>query len=115
MSSGIGDPIFTQSSMSTPDRGKLDLSDGSSDVEELFASPSRTSKQSKPADRENVGAAHTRSGASRYDTEHNRHALLQNELEGVRGINEVIEGVVASLECAKANMEVRLSLTISSF
>jgi hypothetical protein len=101
--------------MSTPDRGKLGLSDDSSDVEDLFASPSRISKKPKPADTENVDAAHSsRSGVSRYDTDQNRDALLQKELEGVRGINEVIEGVVASLECAKGNMEVSLSRAVSS-
>jgi hypothetical protein len=114
VSSAIAYLIFTQSNMSTPDRGKLGLSDDSSDVEDLFASPSRTSKKPKPADTEKADAAHSRGGVSRYDTEQNRDALLQNELEGVRGINEVIEGVVASLECAKGNMEVSLSRAVSS-
>lgn len=93
--------------MSTPDIGKLDLSD--SDTEDLFASPSKVSKPrqksvSKPAESNN--ASTQRSGESKYDAEQAREASLRKELESVRSINEVIEGVVSSLECAKGNMEV---------
>jgi hypothetical protein len=42
----------------------------------------------------------------RYDAEHAREEALQKELEGVRSINEVIEGVISSLERAKGNMDV---------
>lgn len=105
---------FTRRSMGTPDTGELALSD-SSDSEDLFASPSRPSKQTKPADSrpaDRTDAANSRSsnGVSRYNTEQNRSALLQKELESVRGINQVIEGVVSSLEYAKGNMDVSLSL-----
>ena len=37
-----------------------------------------------------------------------RDAALRAELAGVQQINKVIEGVIGSLEKAKANMEVRL-------
>jgi hypothetical protein len=103
--------------MATPNTGKLGLSDDSSDAEDLFASPSRTSKQTKPSGpppSESTDAPHSRSGVSRYDTEQNRNALLQKELEGVRSINDVIEGVVSSLERAKGNMDVSLSPTAST-
>lgn len=98
--------------MTTPDVGKLSLSD-SSDAEDLFASPSRTSKSTKkanPTSTEALNAPLQRNGASKYDTEQARNTALQKELEGVRGINEVIEGVISSLECAKGNMDVRIYL-----
>jgi len=93
--------------MSTPDIGKLDLSD--SDNEDLFASPSRTSKttQKLPTKQADSNAQAPRNAESKYDTEQAREATLQRELESVRSINEVIEGVVSSLETAKGNMDVR--------
>jgi hypothetical protein len=98
--------------MATPEIAQLGLSD-SSDNEDLFASPSRTSKptkksNSKPA--ESTSVPIQRNGEFKYDAEQSRNAALQRELESVRNINEVIEGVVASLECAKGNMEVNGNL-----
>lgn len=95
--------------MSTPDIGRLDLSD--SDPEDLFASPSKASKASqkhptKPAETPSANAGGQRNGESKYDTEATREANLKKELESVRNINEVIEGVLGSLESAKGNMEV---------
>jgi len=89
--------------MSTPDIGKLDLSD--SDSEDLFASPSKVSKKSQKTNPESDAPA-TRNVESKYDAEQAREASLQRELESVRSINEVIEGVVSSLEVAKGNMDV---------
>jgi len=46
---------------------------------------------------------------SRYSTEEAREAreaALKQELESIRKINQVVEGVVESLEKAKGNMEV---------
>jgi hypothetical protein len=102
--------------MATPDTGKPSFSD-SSDTEDVFASPSRTSKQPKQTDSHSLDSNDPRisrngNGVSKYDTEQTRNALLQKELDGVRSINEVIEGVVSSLECAKGNMEVSMSLII---
>jgi hypothetical protein len=89
--------------MATPDVGRLDLSD--TDTDDLFASPSRvaakSSRKAEPA--EYPGS---RNGESKYDAEQARDAQLQRELEGVRSINEVIEGVISSLERAKGNMDV---------
>ena len=94
--------------MSIPDVGKLDLSD-SSDPEDLFASPSKGSKSQKSSKPTGTNAPLQRStGESKYDAEAAREASLQKELESVRSINEVIEGVVSSLECAKGNMDVRV-------
>lgn len=89
--------------MTTPDIGNLDLSD--LDAEDLFASPS---KASNPLSSAAPNAPPQRNGESKYDAEQAREALLRKELQSVRGINEVIEGVVSSLEVAKGNMEVRL-------
>ena len=92
--------------MSTPNLGKLDLSD--SDPEDLFASPSKASKAkpTAPINAPETNAPAPRNGESKYDAEQAREASLRKELESVRSINEVIEGVVESLETAKGNMEV---------
>lgn len=93
--------------MSTPDMERLDLSD--SDNEDLFASPSKASKPSQkaaPKATEGGNAPPQRNGESKYDAEAAREASLKKELESVQGINEVIEGVVSSLECAQGNMDV---------
>lgn len=97
---------FVESIMSTPDIGRLDLSD--SDNEDLFASPSKPSKttQKLPTKQAENNAPTQRNGESKYDAEQAREVALQRELEGVRSINEVIEGVVSSLETAKGNMDV---------
>ncbi|CAG8961242.1 hypothetical protein HYFRA_00013298 [Hymenoscyphus fraxineus] len=102
--------------MSTPDIGKLDLSD-SDTTEDLFASPSKVSKPrqksvSKPADNNNASTQRN-NGESKYDAEQAREASLRKELESVRSINEVIEGVVSSLECARGNMDT-VSRTVTS-
>jgi hypothetical protein len=89
--------------MATPDIGKMNLSD-SSDNEDLFASPSRASKSTQKS--KQTEAPPQRNGESKYDTEQARESLLQRELESVRSINDVIEGVVNSLESAKGNMDV---------
>lgn len=47
-----------------------------------------------------------------FDAEEVREAALRRELEGVRNINEVIEGVIGTLERAKDNMGVRLFLNL---
>ncbi|RAL63766.1 hypothetical protein DID88_003411 [Monilinia fructigena] len=99
--------------MATPDIGKLDLSD--SDNEDLFASPSKPSKSNLKAPNKNAesSAQVLRSGGSKYDAEASREAALQRELEGVRNINELIEGVLGSLDLAKGNMDT-VSQTVTS-
>jgi hypothetical protein len=105
--------------MGTPNLEHLDLSDTYDD--DLFASPSRADakdtdptadlKVKSPTDAADPGWSNSKAPArqqkeSSYDSEEARVAMLQKELNGVREINEVIEGVVASLERAKGNMEV---------
>jgi hypothetical protein len=97
--------LSTTIKMSTPDVGKLDLSD--SETEDLFASPSKVSKQSQKTNSKS-DAPSSRNVESKYDTEQAREASLRKELESVRSINEVIEGVVSSLEVAKGNMDASL-------
>lgn len=74
----------------TPDIDRLHLQD---DDEDIFASPGNGATTQKPARTE-----------KRHDMEEAREARLQAELERVREVNKVIEGVTASLEKAKANM-----------
>ena len=88
--------------MATPGIEDLQLSD--SDTEDLFASPSRPSKPSQKSSKQSDAA--TRKEESKYDAEQAREASLQRELKSVRSINDVIEGVVKSLECARGNMDV---------
>ncbi|CAF9919764.1 MAG: hypothetical protein HETSPECPRED_004111 [Heterodermia speciosa] len=99
----------------------LHLSD--SDTEDLFASPSRLDQ--KKAHRSKTSLSETLEpppsssrpnatpGQSKYDTEEAREAALRKELAGVRNINQVVEGVIESLEKAKGNMD-SLSGTVSN-
>ena len=94
--------------MATLDIGKLDLSD--EDTEDLWASPSHatTKSNTKPNSKilDSNRASASIPGESQYDAEQAREEALKRELEGVRHINEVIEGVISSLERAKGNMDV---------
>lgn len=83
------------------------------DSDDLFASPSQTEKQpakvksSAPNNRNNsTQNPRELPTESPLDREEVREAALRRELAGIRNINEVIEGVVESLERAKGNMEV---------
>ena len=88
-----------------------------SDHEDLFASPSKKKKnpsKEEPPERPRTPKTpktptnnNPNQSSSRYDdTEDTRDAVLRRELEGVRNINELIEGVVGTLERAKGNMHV---------
>jgi len=77
----------------------------SSDQEDGFASPSEQRNAAR------AGQQAPKTQNSRYDAEEAleaREAALRRELEGVRNINEVIEGVIGTLERAKGNMGVRI-------
>jgi hypothetical protein len=83
--------------------------DSSSDI---FASPSKppksasnTSKPASAAQPHDAAAPQTPANPpTRFDAEEAREAALRRELEGVRNINQVIEGVIATLDRAKGNM-----------
>lgn len=103
--------------MATPnavdEMDRLQLTD--EDTEDLWASPSKRQKKPNPAkDNTESGnmpeSSHPRNGDTLYDREEAKEVALRNELESVRNINQVIEGVVESLERAKGNMEVLRSL-----
>ncbi|KAF2007084.1 hypothetical protein P154DRAFT_529466 [Amniculicola lignicola CBS 123094] len=85
----------------------LHLSDLDSDA--LFDTPAvrKTTQKAKNEDgdaTEGAAAGKTRAKESHYTTEESREAELRRELENVRNVNKVIEGVVESLQKAKDNM-----------
>lgn len=86
----------------------LNLSDSD---DELFDSPVHIKKGKLHIGSDEKGedaeSNKTRPTESRYVAEETREAQLRQELDNIRKINTVIEGVVESLEKAKTNMEVR--------
>ena len=91
-----------------PDRSKLTLSDSKLD---LPASPSEVTHNKCTKTKSTASSIPDlpKNGApigSRLKSEEAQEAALHNELNGIRGINQVIEGVIDSLERAKGNMEV---------
>ncbi|KAF2464722.1 uncharacterized protein BDR25DRAFT_271360 [Lindgomyces ingoldianus] len=86
----------------------LNLSDSDSDA--LFDTPAARKANSKPPDEdgdmaEGATSAKTRTKESHYTTEEAREVALRKELENVRNVNKVIEGVVESLQKANNNMD----------
>ena len=79
-----------------PDIARLRLQD---DEEDIFASP-----QNHTSNTDDPSATKPARSENRHDAQEARDARLQAELERVREVNKVIEGVTASLEKAKANM-----------
>ena len=94
--------------MTTSNLQDLSLSDSEDNTSELFTSPSRRGRNKSKASTKSQDAPQQTKTESKYDAEATREAALQRELEGVRNINEVLEGVLSSLEIAKGNMDVRL-------
>lgn len=88
---------------------RLQLSDD--DTEDLWNSPSKkTSRTHEQKTAEESSSkpepSHAQRGDSLYEREEAREAALREELQTVRHINQVIEGVLESLDRAKDNMEV---------
>lgn len=90
-----------------------DLALSDSDTDALFDTPAaRKNKQraQHPGGDAGEGAAaaetttKARAKESHYTAEEAREAALRRELESVRNVNRVIEGVVESLQKAKDNM-----------
>ncbi|MCJ1277391.1 hypothetical protein MMC21_005203 [Puttea exsequens] len=100
-----------------PNLDSLSLSDTELDdeTEDLFASPSVPPKNSKGSQQANQ--QQTESPAAPSDSEEDplaaHEASLQRELSSLRNMNQVISGVVESLEKAKSNMD-RVSATVSN-
>lgn len=95
--------------MQPPNMDDLNLSD--SDTDALFDTPAaRKNKQKAQGAAAEAGAdaaaGKARAKESHYTTEEAREAALRRELESVRNVNKVIEGVVESLQKAKDNMGV---------
>lgn len=72
------------------------------DESDLFSSPSN-----KPDAAQDEQPKTPTNQSAPFDAEEAREAALRRELEGVRNINEVIEGVIGTLERARGNMSVR--------
>jgi hypothetical protein len=83
----------------TPDIGRLNLAEPHD--EDLFASPESGATTQKHTPTSNASSAQKQRARSHSEA---REARLKAELERVRQVNRVIEGVTASLEKAKANM-----------
>lgn len=82
-----------------------------SDSHNLFASPDARTRSKAPMGAngtpiEPVEVNRVRMQESQLSAEESREAALRQELENVRKVNEVLEGVYSSLEKAKNNMEV---------
>lgn len=102
----------------TPRMNRLHLSDDDEDTEDLWDSPSTRASKARQRLQE-VQAASTVQQQPRYNDAHltaeeAREAALQKELQSVRSINQIIEGVLESLEKAKGNMEVRILQSVDS-
>ncbi|KAF2178826.1 hypothetical protein K469DRAFT_598180 [Zopfia rhizophila CBS 207.26] len=94
--------------MDPPNMDDLSLSDSDSDA--LFDTPAARKNNSKAHDEgvdapEGAAGGMTRTKESHYTTEEAREAALRKELENVRNVNKVIEGVVESLQKARNNMD----------
>jgi hypothetical protein len=95
------------------DSDEIDFNlDDDDDIDALFDTPGKPKPTSKaPADASEdvpIAAAPRARSQSRQSMAEARETALQRELENVRGVNKVIEGVVESLEKAKENMGVSL-------
>ncbi|KAK5741510.1 hypothetical protein LTR17_003948 [Elasticomyces elasticus] len=84
-----------------PDLGQLSLDDDPN--EDVFASPESCATTQKQTPTSTASSAHKQQQQARSHSE-SRDVHLRAELERVREVNRVIEGVTASLEKAKANM-----------
>ncbi|KAI0434241.1 hypothetical protein F5Y09DRAFT_296978 [Xylaria sp. FL1042] len=76
-----------------------------SDHEDLFRSPSEPDTKGPKAQQSDRPKTPSNQYNRYEDPEDAREAALLRELEGVRNMNELIEGVVGTLERAKGNMQ----------
>lgn len=94
--------------MALPNMDALDLSDSDEGIFDTPAARTHTTKARNGGATAGHGTAagKTRAKESHYTTEEAREAALRRELESIRSVNKAIEGVVDSLQKAKANMAV---------
>ncbi|OQD76205.1 hypothetical protein PENDEC_c005G06725 [Penicillium decumbens] len=96
---------------------RLQLSD--EDTEDLWDSPSKRGAKTglKPRSSDEIPPPQPQTshsgGDTLFDRQEAREAALHNELQSVRNINEVLEGLLKSIDCAKGNMET-VSNTVTS-
>ena len=84
-----------------PELDDFDIDLNASDQEDNFELPG------KPHNDYNGSAAVSASSQqSRQKSQEDRDAVLRTELQNVKSVNKVIEGVIANLEKAKGNMSV---------
>ncbi|KAL6718930.1 hypothetical protein ACLMJK_003165 [Lecanora helva] len=100
----------------TPNLDSLSLSDTElEDTEDLFASPSVAPKKQKSTQRSDP--AQNQTSAPPPETEEDaliaHENSLRRELTSLRTMNQVVSGVIESLEKAKSNMEA-VSATVSN-
>lgn len=98
--------------MTPPNPDALNLSDSEDDA--LFDTPAARKNKKKAQDAnasagDDAAGGKTRAKESHYTTEEAREAALKKELESIRSVNTVIEGVIESLQRAKDNMAVSVS------
>lgn len=84
------------------------------DPSEVFSSPIKPDLSGRPKTPKTPKTPNTPTPNSQkekepFDADEVRETQLRRELEGVRNINEVIEGVIGTLERAKGNMGVSQS------
>lgn len=107
---------MARTGITLPDLNSLSLSDSDADdTEDLFASPSVPSKkrrfERRPETSNSQPPAHPPDTEEDYLAAH--EASLRRELSSVRTMNQVVSGVVDSLEKAKSNIET-VSATVSN-
>ncbi|KAE8412459.1 DASH complex subunit Duo1-domain-containing protein [Aspergillus pseudocaelatus] len=95
---------------------RLQLSD--EDTDDLWDSPSKRGSRKvnrTPVKEESTTPPpiHSHDGETLFDRQEAREAALRNELQSVRNINQVIEGLLSSLDRAKGNMDT-VSRTVDS-
>ena len=107
---------MAQNGVTPENLDSLSLSDTElDDTEDLFASPSVPSKKSKSG--EKTQALQTQSPTQPPDSEEDtlaaHEASLRREFSSLRTMNQVVSGVIESLEKAKSNMET-VSATVNN-
>ncbi|KAI9675812.1 MAG: hypothetical protein M1829_003237 [Trizodia sp. TS-e1964] len=86
------------------------------DLDDPFASPAKVADLPQVSTNTRHAANSTAPvvGESRFDTDEAREAALRKELQGVRRINEVMEGVERCFDLSTVNMETMTRAVVSS-
>ena len=108
---GTNTPTFGQLEHTmAAEHDDMDLSIDESDPDNLFHVPEArpsANKVAKNKSSEPSEASKQRAADSEFGNENSIEVALRQELENVRKINQVVEGVIKGLEKAQGNMEVR--------